>query len=181
MNRDWFAVARPVPPPVPFRGVDRHLGLGADWWPPFDGDDAIAAEVDAATNWYPFETLIGREWQAVLCDRALAERYLQAARRHLPDATLLCLSSRALEDCLGWDVGPTHGGHSIAIHEIGAAAFANWAGETTAEGLFRRRADAESFLARRAQTPQPAGLEELGAWSIVCVARIDGGDLSARG
>jgi hypothetical protein len=168
----WFAVARPTALVTPFPGVDGHLGLGCEWWPRFDGDGPWIDAVTDATDWYAFDTLAGEEWQPALRDDETATRYFEAARPHHDRLALLRFKMTAQPAALGWDVGRPSGGHSILMHEPGLPGLV---GSTTLtrDGLFARRQDAIAFLALRAAQVGVLALEDVGAWSVVCVSRID--------
>ena len=171
----WFAVVRPAPLVTPVPGVEQHLGLSCDWWPRFDGDGPWMDAVSAATDWHAFDTLVGREWQAVMGDQEIAARYLDAARLHLDQLALLRFDMAARPGALGWDIGQPNGGHSILMHEPGLPAFAGGPTRLTRDGLFASRQDAMDFLSLRAAQGAALALEDVGAWCVVCVSRIDRG------
>jgi hypothetical protein len=171
----WFAAALPAALVTPFPGVERHLGLGCDWWPRFDGDGPWTDAVAAATDWYAFDTLVGEEWQPVMRDQGTAKRYFLAARQFHDRLALLCFNTAAQPAALGWDVGLSSGGHSVLMHEPGLSAFVDSI-TLTRDGLFASRQDAVDFLALRAARGGSLALEDLGAWGVVCVSRIDRAD-----
>lgn len=165
----WFSVVKPMV----LRGARPHLGLGAGWWPAFDGDAPYLEAVDSHTRWSPVPIGGRVEWLPLLTDLHIAERYFEAARQAGCAASLLAFGLSPTPTGRGWDVGPPQGGHSAIPHELSRPEFdaqrARWLNQHT---LFDTRSDAEAFLAMRAQlaaASQDGTWESSNAWGVIQV------------